>query len=536
MTNEQDGSMSTADRCAQPPVSGRSGIAYRLAAVLVTVFVLFSPYLANLHRDYTRYCYLWRASDTLYLTISLVLVAAILVLIGECVYWTRRPLLIRLFDHLLLTAMGVGLLGNLIFMISKVSNTAWRQGGIQVQTAWIVLALVVGFSFGRPHSKLVHRYRQTCLILLPCAPLTLLMLFFGSKYPNNLESLAPPPISCSIAPAKAEREPGGIYVVLFDEWSYERTFEKGSVSSRFPHLAALAGQSTLYHQAYSPAGSTEHSIPGVFFQTNDPVVVDYGRFGFERNGHFVPSREYQSIFSRLAPRGYTSVVMGTSMPHRMLLGDQVDVCRTYCLYQRGHDLATHVGIHLFNALHYSPDLWSLKAYKRLEKKVVHATTRNLISSVYGDLNQIIRTWPSKTFAFAHVLLPHAPAILNPDLSYRSVDETGWSISDLKQYESNLQAMDTMIGRLMDELKRAGKFDNSVIVLLADHTWRFDPDWSTGRLTGPRTHVPLIVKGPFQTQTASVDARYETKDLGALIESLIGEPLVRQSIVMENRRP
>ncbi|MBI4580963.1 MAG: sulfatase-like hydrolase/transferase [Planctomycetes bacterium] len=507
----------------------------RAAGVLAAVFVLAAPYLANVSRDYTRYCCFWRTSDTLCLLSLIVVLAGVWFAVDEAIRRADRPGLIRVADHVFLAVLGVGVLANAVFAASKLNHAAWTPRSDPVLAGWFVLAFVVGYSFGRPRSTLVHRCRQLCLIGIPVVPLTFGMLLLRSTYPDGPEAIPPLTHPCTTGIPKDARTGGGVYVFLFDEWSYERAFCDSGVRTEYPHVASFAGTATIYHDAHAPGECTETSLPGILLQTDEPVVVHNGRLGFERRqGSFAPAAEYQSVFARLRPLGYHSVMVGSTLPYRLWLQDQVDASRTYGYYPRGGDWTARLGVQLFNMARYSPDPFTRRSYKQLEQRLVHATVCGIIANQRSDIHTVIREWPAKTFLFAHVFPPHLPAVLDPDLTFRTPEQTGWLDGDLKQYERNLAAMDVLVGEFTDALRAAGKYDAAAIVLTADHSWRSDPDWTTGRRRGALTHVPLLVKAPRQQHAASVDARFETKDLGRLIESLVGRPTERDLLVMEDQ--
>jgi hypothetical protein len=509
----------------------------RFAAALVAVFVLFSPYLANLTRDYTRYCWLWRRSDTLLLVGLILALACVCTALGEIVRTSGRPWLTRVFNHVFLAAMGIGLLANAGFLAAKFPVLGWQLSGWQMQTAWIVLAVVVGYSFGRRESRLVRWCGQLCLMAVAVVPLTFASLLCGSTYPDGMEPLRLCGKVCPTARPVEASPRGGIYVFLFDEWSYERTFKGGQPLAAYPNLAAFAATSTVFTDAHSPGEKTEESIPDILLQTDDHVIVSGRRLGFAKSdGTFVAASERCSVFKRLEASGYRSAMIGFGLPYRSWLGGQVDVARTYCYYPRAEDWLTRLGIHLFNAARYSPDPWSPRSYKQLEGRLMHDVTRGILESLRRDVRTVAREWPDNTFLFVHFYLPHMPAVMNPDLTFRDAAHTSWMDGDLAAYQANLAATDGMLGDLVDALRSAGKYEDAIIVLTSDHTWRSDPDWAAGRLQGRKTHVPLLVKAPGQQDGEVVDRRFETKDLGALIESLTRSGSLKAAPPVANHEP
>lgn len=520
------------ERFAWKPAPGTGA---RCLAALVVSFLLFGPYLANVSRDYTRVCYFWRLSDTLGLVLLVVLVAGLFVVVGEVIRWTNRAVAIRLFRHAFVVGLGLGLVANVAFILPKLHLLNWTPSPNSKTVACIAVLLIATAAFINKKSRLAKRCQLLCQAISPAVPLTFASLLLQQNYPEQVDPLPIVGQPCAATVHEGGTARGGIYVLLFDEWSYERTFDSGQPLSRFANLAAFTQEATVYHNASSPAGNTEASLPGILYQTNDAVVVDRGRFGFEHEGKFVSARECQNMFSRLGPLGFQTAMIGFALPYRSWLGDSVDVCRSRCYYERGEDAASGLRMHLLNAIGYAPDPWTQRWYKRMEARSIHSVICGILGNTRHDMSTIVREWPTNTFLFAHVHLPHMPAVLNSDLKFRDPKQTAWGDADLAGYESNLQAVDATIGEFVAELRRAGKYDNSVVVLTSDHSWRNDPERTSGRSSVPITHVPLLVKAPGQVQPASVNSKFETKNLGALIESLVGRKSEPGVLITENCR-
>lgn len=509
------------------------GTGSRSLVALVVSFVLFGPYLANVSRDYTRVCYFWRLEDTFALVLLVAVLAAVIFGLGEAIRSTRRALLIRVFDHAVVLGLALGVLANASFFLTKLNLVSWAASPRAKAVGCGALFLLVSLGFLCSKVRLVKICEQMCLIVSPAIPLTFITLFAQQDYPGRMDPMPVLGHECAAVNSSSDRFAGGVYVFLFDEWSYGRTFENGRVMPRFSRLAEFSNSATVYEDAHSPAGNTEASVPGLLFQTADSVVVDRGRFGFSREGRFVSARDCQSIFSRIEPLGFHSALVGFSLPYGFWLGDDVDVCRVRCYYPRGEDALSTAGLHLLHALRYSPDPWSHRWYKRMETRSVHSVICTILDSTRRDVGAIVREWPANTFLMAHVHLPHMPALMNADLTFRSPHETAWRDDDPAGYESNLLAVDAVAGEFIAELRAAGKYDNSLVIFTSDHNWRKDPLFKNGGSEPLLTHVPLLVKAPGQTESASVSSRFETKNLGALIESLIAPQRQAGTQVVQN---
>ena len=124
------------------------------------------------------------------------------------------------------------------------------------------------------------------------------------------------------------------------------------------------------------------------------------------------------------------------------------------------------------------------------------------------------------FLFLHYFDPHFDYIMHDDYNYfpdydgplyssqpiRDLREKAprMSTSDIEylkaSYDSEIKFTDKHIGRVLDELKEIGLYDNTLIVLTADHGEEFlerGDHWigHTKKLYQEQIHVPLIIKLP-----------------------------------------
>ena len=152
------------------------------------------------------------------------------------------------------------------------------------------------------------------------------------------------------------------------------------------------------------------------------------------------------------------------------------------------------------------------------------------------------------FLFMHYFDPHDP--------YFDHDKSGQSFSRVKMrnpapdrwlgpireaYISEIEFLDKHLGLLIDGLKQRGLYDNSVIVLTADHGEEFYDHkgwWHGETLYDEQLHVPLILKLPNQALAAqvnehlsrSVDIAPTLLDLALAppVEAMQGVKLIQQA--------
>ena len=132
--------------------------------------------------------------------------------------------------------------------------------------------------------------------------------------------------------------------------------------------------------------------------------------------------------------------------------------------------------------------------------------------------------------FAHVLLPHRPWGLVPDLRYMSdvleyPDPRSEFLVDRRRdnYQSMLRqyvATDALIGDLVTKMKASNNWDDTMIVVTADHGITFEPGKSyrdTIDIKSPGTlediyRVPLFIKYPNQSTSSVNDCPTSSIDI------------------------
>jgi arylsulfatase A-like enzyme len=125
-----------------------------------------------------------------------------------------------------------------------------------------------------------------------------------------------------------------------------------------------------------------------------------------------------------------------------------------------------------------------------------------------------------TFAFVHLLPPHVPYTPPPpfrgSLTAGYKDIVGDPTEDLSstwhgkkpsateiaymraRYDENVRYADHLVGRLLDTIRGAGQYDDTMIVFLADHGEAFYEHgrfYHSALMYEENVHVPLIVKWP-----------------------------------------
>jgi Sulfatase len=260
---------------------------------------------------------------------------------------------------------------------------------------------------------------------------------------------------------------------------------------RYPNFAALADDATWFRNGYSIYDSTTKAVP---------LILDgmWPRPGTspDRRGH------PHSVFDMFARRGYRMVASeedSALCPPSMCTGGRTRKPAVLPLLNRGRPA-------------------------RFNRWV-----------------RTIRDGRRPTFWMKHVLLPHGPYLYLPsgarsrpqprDLLPGMNTVPGFHDEFLtrhneQRYLLQLGYADRLLGRLLRRLKREGIYDDTLIVVVADHGILWRSGVSTRRRAYYSTHqelgpVPYFVKRPGQRRGRVSHAYARTVDVPSTIAHVLG---------------
>jgi hypothetical protein len=143
-----------------------------------------------------------------------------------------------------------------------------------------------------------------------------------------------------------------------------------------------------------------------------------------------------------------------------------------------------------------------------------------------------------TFSFLHVLLPHHPweylpdgTLYASDLGFQpGLEDEGWvgdpelAIQAQQRHLLQVRYTDLALGRILDRLEETGLYDDSLVVVVADHGVSFRPNGERRRIEPGNMEeiafVPLFVKAPGQARGETVDGPARTMDVVPTIADLL----------------
>jgi Sulfatase len=293
------------------------------------------------------------------------------------------------------------------------------------------------------------------------------------------------------AAAAVPKRPHVVLLVL-DEFPSDSLLDRGRRIDpvRYPNFAALAGESTWFRNAFSVYDSTTKAVPLIL----DGIAPRPGTSG-DRRGH--PHSIYD-VFKRHRYRIVDSEEASALCPPAMCQG--------------GRRRRPAIIPYLLSGRPERFDSW--------------------VRSIEAG---------RPTLWVKHLMLPHGPYQYLP-----SGARTRPNASDLlpgmntvpgfhdefltrhneQRYLLQLGFTDRLIGRLVRRLKSEGIYDDTLIVVTADHGIAFQVGVETRRRTNASnveelTPVPLLVKRPGQRRGRISDAYARTLDVTPTIADVLG---------------
>ena len=319
-----------------------------------------------------------------------------------------------------------------------------------------------------------------------------------------------------------------IVLIVFDEFPTNSLLDGDRAIDRdhFPHLARLADNATWYRNASTVSSQTLYAVPALVT----------GRYPLQPNA--VPTLRFypDNLFTMLSG-SYRMTVFGRFLqlcPSSMCAYD-LDVRDSL------RDLASDLGIAYLHIVA-PPALearlppivgdWRGFARDRQFRTAGGERERNERLAEFDRFLETITPDRSGRLYFLHTMMPHMPYRYVPSgrryqaPSYQGRREGGerlfrrsdpWLPVVLQQrHLLQVGAADRMVGDLVERLRDQGIYDESLIILTADHGTTFRHG-SRRRNVSDETVadvllVPLIVKLPHQTAGAVSDRNVETVDV------------------------
>lgn len=500
---------------APPPERPRERRLTRLAELLaLTGFAVTQPVLDVTGRSPDFFLFRQPTAAEMWLLLAVVALLPPLVLwLGE----VAVGLVSRTAERALHLLNLAGLLTIIVVQVAKQGGHFGRRPAAVALVAGCALAVLLAR---------VPALRQVLRYAAP-APFVFVLVFALTAPAGAL--VRPARAGSSAGPATGTKPP--IVVLFLDEFPTRAMLDAdGRVDKRlFPNLARLAAESTWYPNATAVAGYTPYAIPAMLSGTFPearlaPAYVEYPDNLFSLLGEQYQVNAFESISQLCSPRFCTDAPAGRETGFRPLLADTLEIATEVVSPRKpkpreGEDFAEQVADP--NA---APAKGELKPGFKLKEGAKNQPER--VTSFLAAVERPAVDKPALNFL--HLLLPHIPHRYLPSGTTYSEHPPTFPLSRAKEGDNfrrnehlgavqvfqqrmllQLAYTDTLVGELIDRMKKAGTWDDAVVVLTADHGAGVTPGQKSRLLdTGNAadlTYVPLFVKTPGQTE-GKVDER------------------------------
>ena len=341
----------------------------------------------------------------------------------------------------------------------------------------------------------------------------------------RVQKVDQPVPTVTLPPSPVQSSPTGnrLVWILFDELSYDQTFEH-----RFPGLALPAfdafRRSSVVFQDLEPAGFyTDLVIPSFFLgELVGKVRSDLdGVPSLQLSGskQWQPFHADATLFADAQRLGWTTGVVGWYNPYCRILAGTLNAC-----YWRMGDSQLEGAFPersiLQNAI--APIEETFLEWRHMPNSAQQRHAADITALMPQAIALLRNT--NIGFVFIHLPVPHPPNIA------RRVDS---SASKQASYLDNLVIADKALAELMRALNKTPAALRTTVIVCSDHSWRV-PAWRGTRVWTEEdetashgffdTRPVLLIHSPGQQLEIPVTTPFNELGLHAIIERLLlGQP-------------
>jgi len=251
--------------------------------------------------------------------------------------------------------------------------------------------------------------------------------------------------------------------ILFDELSYDQTFDHPASDVKLPNFDRLRSESVSFSNL-KPAGFyTDRIIPSLFLgrridQIRSTVDGDLW-YNNEHPPRWLAFDPNSTLFGLAQQNGWSTGVDGWFNPYCRILAPVLSVCS----WESGTLLTETYGASeeksaLTNAVVVPITFFAIRALHRQALGDVHLQNfRNVMARTQALIeNDQVR------FVFLHLNVPHPPGIYN---RRRQMLRPGGT------YLDNLVLADDTLGALLQEVYATPSASQTTVIVSSDHSWR-----------------------------------------------------------------
>jgi hypothetical protein len=347
--------------------------------------------------------------------------------------------------------------------------------------------------------------------------------------------------------AVATIQPHRIIWIVFDELSYQQTYEHRYPGLQLPAFDALAADSTVFTNATPFYIYTEVVLPGLLagmpFDKIRTTPAMEPLLHSEATGKWQTLNQHDTIFQDALNAGYSTALAGWANPYCRIIPAVLDSCY-WTYYQPWNNMLPSETM-LFNTRVLAAESfpWALTVLPyRVSRYLRHFVQMptpqsrlisNQDSHIQDYLNldtrsdQLLRD-RSYGFVLLHLPVPHPLGIY--DRRTGTFNSTSYS-----SYIDNLALTDKCLASILHTLKQTGQWDSSTVIVMGDHSWRTKQEWKPIHGWTPEDEIAsrggqydprpvYLVKLPNQTTAERVDTPYNTVNTRKLFDAIMAHQI------------
>ncbi|HEX3941942.1 MAG TPA: sulfatase-like hydrolase/transferase [Acidobacteriaceae bacterium] len=315
-----------------------------------------------------------------------------------------------------------------------------------------------------------------------------------------------------------QRTPTRVVWLLFDELSYDQTFDHRFPGLALPSFDRFKGESVLF-TSLAPAGYyTELVIPSFFLGktisalksdlNGSPAIKLAGEPGWQ---HFDAQK---TLFADAARAGWTTGIVGWFNPYCRILQGTLSSC--FWKDSPEPDGASAESSAIKNAGAPIGARWERLVGKATPPEVDH---EQAVTSLMPAAEALIRDEQIR-FVYVHLPLPHPTGIYNRKTAML---RAGGS------YIDNLALADHALDELMSAIGQTSSAPQTLVIVCSDHSWRTAlwkpaPGWTAEDQAASHGKFDprpvLMIHFPGQTNEMDIPQPYNELGLHSIIDGIL----------------
>lgn len=423
----------------------------------------------------------------------------------------------RIFGPRVNESVRLWLIAGFSFLVGlAIARIAHWSGNVVPVALGLVFSVALPLAFDR--FKTIREWSRWLSALAIAVLVTSLMqlqpVVLGATGPRNDSVVGEPSVS--------------VLQIIFDEFPlYSLLDASGNINAeRFPGFAQLAAESTWFRNSVAESNFTHQAVPAILAsavpsQTGGPFLQKYPKNIFTVFAGKTTVDGIEPVTS-LCP----SDVCKTEGSAK--LGFNFNRYRTFvrdASYVYGHRVLPPIVRQRIPSIEGTWGGFGAVADKFKEQFATGAFSQ--VDAIAEGVRDLVAD-TSPRVQVVHALVPHAPwrllpdgrvAPLSPAISTQNPDNEDGVRDTYQTFLHQLGAADAAMMSVMSELKKSDRWDNTLLVVTADHGISFIPampqrhtDFSDMEQSADIYRIPTFIKYPKQSRGIVTDCAISNLDL------------------------